>query len=57
MKLVYFGQEAWEEHYIKDKLPGLDIVFTLGTVQESAGDPKAETLCTFVNGRVDAERI
>jgi D-lactate dehydrogenase len=54
MKLVYFGQEAWEEAYIKDKLPGLDIVFTLGTVQGSAGDAEAEMLCTFVNGRVDA---
>ena len=54
MKLVYFGQEAWEEAYIKDKLPGLDIVFKLGTVQDNAGDPEAEMLCTFVNGHVDA---
>ncbi|HUD02460.1 MAG TPA: NAD(P)-dependent oxidoreductase [Candidatus Paceibacterota bacterium] len=54
MKLVYFGQEAWEEAYIKDKLPGLDIVFTLGAVQDSAGDAEAEMLCTFVNGHVDA---
>jgi D-lactate dehydrogenase len=54
MKLVYFGQEAWEEAHIRERLPGLDIVFKLGVVQDNAGDAEAEILCTFVNGRVDA---
>ncbi|MGC9602836.1 MAG: NAD(P)-dependent oxidoreductase [Minisyncoccia bacterium] len=55
MKLVYFGQEAWEESYIKERLPGLDIVFKFGTVQDSAGDTEAEMLCVFVNSHVDAK--
>jgi D-lactate dehydrogenase len=55
MKLIYFGHEAWEETYIKEKLPGVEIVFKLGTAQEdAAGDAEAEAISIFVNSRVDA---
>lgn len=55
MKLIYFGQEAWEEQYVKTKLPGEKIVFKLGALQDApAGDADAEALSIFVNSRVDA---
>lgn len=58
MKLIYFGQEAWEEPYTKEKLPGVDLVFHLGTAQESAdADAEAEILSVFVNSRVGAAEL
>ena len=59
MKLIYFGQEAWEEQYIKDKLPGIEVAFRLGTIQEKAEgnmttDAEAEAISIFVNSRVGA---
>ena len=58
MKLIYFGQEAWEEQYMTEKLPGVDLVFHLGTAQESAdADADAEILSVFVNSRVGAAEL
>ena len=53
MKLIYFGQEAWEEQYIKDKLPGIEVAFRLGTIQEKAEgnmttDAEAEAISIFL---------
>lgn len=38
---------------MKEKLPGVDVAFRLGTVQDTA-DGDADALCIFVNSRVDA---
>ena len=58
MKLIYFGQEAWEEQYIKTKLPGVAVVFTLGTLQDATGgDAEAEVLSIFVNSHVGAAEM
>lgn len=54
MKLLYIGREAWEEAYIKTKLPDIDIVFHLGSIGDTiANSEDAEILSVFVNHRVD----
>jgi len=54
MKLVYFGQEAWEEEYMREKLPGAELSFYTGSLQNNAGvsDSSAEVLSIFVNSTV-----
>ena len=49
MKLVYFAKEEWEKEYIKQKLPGVELV------QE--GDADAEVISVFVNHPVDAAEM
>lgn len=57
MKLIYFAKEAWEEKYIKDKLPGVEIVSYLGAMAEAPGDAEAEALSVFVNHPVTAAEM
>jgi len=49
MKVIYFAKEPWEEDYIKNKLPGVEIVFQ--------PDADAEVLSVFVNHPVDAAEM
>lgn len=54
MKMIYFGQETWEEQYVKDKVIGAEVVFCLGTLQTNpdVADVDAEMLSVFVNSHV-----
>ena len=56
MKVIYFGKEAWEEAYIKDKLPGVDVVFYLGPIRQFSEerDTEAEVVSVFVNSPMGA---
>lgn len=58
MKLIYFGEEAWEEAYVKEKLPGIEVVFHLGTMAEwPEADPDADALSVFVNSQIGAAEL
>src|SRR3989344_6413116 len=59
MKVIYFGKEAWEEAYIKGKLPGAEVVFYLGPIAQypDARDASAEVLSIFVNSPVGAAEM
>lgn len=59
MKMIYFGQEAWEEQYVKEKVVGADVSFYLGTVQTNphVADADAEMLSVFVNSHVGAAEL
>jgi D-lactate dehydrogenase len=59
MKVVYCAQDAWEETYIKERLPGIDVLFTLGTLQEhgALADADADVLCVFVSSHVGATEL
>ena len=59
MKIAYFAQEAWEEQYIRDKVPGVDILVNIGSMQEhpDASSPDAEILSVFVNSHVGASEM
>jgi D-lactate dehydrogenase len=54
MKVHYFGSEAWEEAYVKEKLPKMDFAFHLGPVSSfpDIADPKADVLCVFVDSHI-----
>ena len=56
MKVIYFGKEALEEAYIKDKLPGVDVVFYLGPIRQFSEerDTEAEVVSVFVNSPMGA---
>ncbi len=56
MKVIYFGKEAWEEAYIKNKLPGVGVTFYLGAIGQypEARDGEAEVISIFVNSPVGA---
>lgn len=54
MNIHYFSGEAWEEHYVREKLPNEEIVFhpePLGALPELA-DPDATTLCVFIDSSI-----
>lgn len=57
MKLIYFAKEAWEEEYMKSKLPGVEIISYLGPMAEAPGDADAEALSIFVNHPVTAVEL
>ena len=54
MKIIYFAQEAWEEGYIKERLPNDDVTVVVGALQDhpDISDAQAEALSVFVNSRV-----
>jgi len=54
MKIHYFSGEPWEEAYVREKLPGEDIVFHEGTIAAfpDLTDPDAEVLCMFIESPV-----
>ena len=62
MKIHYFSGEAWEEAYVREKLPGADIAFHQGSLAANPdlSDPEAETLCTFIEspiGKAEMDRF
>ncbi len=55
MNIRYFGQEAWEEEYMRSKLPpGVELSFAQGPIGEhpDIADDRADVLSIFVNSRV-----
>lgn len=59
MKLAYIAKEAWEEAYIRARLPGEQTAFYIGTLQEHISEisPDTEALCVFVNSPVTAAEM
>ncbi|HVB20078.1 MAG TPA: NAD(P)-dependent oxidoreductase [Candidatus Paceibacterota bacterium] len=59
MKIHYFSGEAWEEAYVRERLPGHDIDFherSLATYPELT-DPSAQVLCTFIESPITEAEI
>ena len=56
MKIHYFSGEAWEEAYVRAKLPTEDIAFHEGTLAmyPELTDPEATTLCVFIDSHIGA---
>ena len=54
MKIHYFSGEAWEEEYVKAKLPNEEITFHNGSLAAfpELSDPEAEVLCTFIESPI-----
>ena len=58
MKLLYFGQEVWEEEYITQRLPGMSVEFRLGSLsQATMAGSDADALSVFVNSTVGATQL
>jgi len=54
MKIQYFSGEAWEEAFVRERLPSEQIEFhteSLASLPELT-DPEAEVLCTFIDSPV-----
>ena len=54
MKIHYFSGEAWEEKYVREKLPNEEITFHEGPLSAfpDLTDPEAEVLCTFIESPI-----
>jgi D-lactate dehydrogenase len=54
MKIHYFSGEAWEEAYVRAKLPGEDITFHEGSLAQNHElmDPEAQVICTFIESPI-----
>ena len=54
MKIHYFSGEAWEEEYVRAKLPYDDLTFHEGSLAAfpNLSDPDAKILCTFVESHI-----
>lgn len=54
MKIHYFGGEAWEEEYVRAKLPDNELVFHPEpfSAHPELSDPDADILCVFVESPV-----
>src|SRR3989344_5855962 len=59
MKIHYFSGEAWEEKYVREKLPGENITFHEGPLSAFSDltDPAADVLCTFIESRIGEEEL
>lgn len=59
MKIHYFSGEAWEEAYVKAKLPDEEITFHEGSLAAfpDLTDPEAEVLCTFIESKIGEEEL
>lgn len=62
MKIHYFASEAWEEIYVRAKMPGDEIAFHEGplSVFPDVKDDTAEALCVFIDspiGETELERF
>src|SRR3989344_6738134 len=60
MKIHYFSGEAWEEAYVRAKLPNEDITFHNGPLSSfpDLADAEAEALCTFIESKIgEAELV
>lgn len=54
MKIHYFSGEAWEEEYVRAKLPNENITFhteSIGALPDLA-DPETEILCPFIESPI-----
>jgi len=54
MKIYYFSNEAWEEEYVRAKLPNEDIVFNKGPLAAfpDLADQDAGILCVFMESPI-----
>ncbi len=54
MKIHYFAGEAWEEQFIREKLPNDEITFHEGpfSAHTDLSDPEAEALCVFMESSI-----
>ncbi|MFA5744770.1 MAG: hydroxyacid dehydrogenase [Candidatus Paceibacterota bacterium] len=54
MKIHYFSGEAWEQEFVRAKLPNEDITFHEGSISESPDltDQDADILCPFVESHL-----
>ncbi|MBI4132695.1 MAG: hydroxyacid dehydrogenase [Candidatus Sungbacteria bacterium] len=59
MKIHYFSGEAWEDAYVRGKLPNEDIAFHEGPLAAfpELADPEAQALCIFIESRVGEEEL
>lgn len=62
MKIHYFSSEPWEEGYVREKLPGVDIIFHEKALAAypDLSDPEAEALCIFIDspvGKAELDRF
>ncbi|MBI2025381.1 hydroxyacid dehydrogenase [Candidatus Kaiserbacteria bacterium] len=59
MKIHYFSGEAWEEAYVKAKLPDEEITFHEGSLAAfpELTDPDADVLCTFIESKIGEEEL
>jgi len=54
MNIHYFSGEAWEEEFVRARLPNDEITFHAGPLAMSPDltDPEAEVLCTFIESTI-----
>lgn len=54
MKIHYFSGEAWEEAFVRAKLPDEDIAFHTGPLSAfpDLTDPEADVLCVFIESKI-----
>jgi D-lactate dehydrogenase len=59
MNIRYFSGEAWEEEYVKARLPGENITFHEGSLATfpDLTDTEAEALCTFIESKIGEEEM
>ena len=59
MKIHYFSGEAWEEAFVREKLPNEQITFHAGSLAAfpDLSDPEAEVLCTFIDSPITATQM
>lgn len=59
MKIHYFSGEAWEEGYVKERLPNENITFHNGPLSAfpELADAEAEILCTFIESKIGEEEL
>ena len=59
MKLVYFYNEEWEKEYISARLPGVEISFFAGNVNDNKNvrDDTAEALSVFVSSTLSVAEM
>jgi len=59
MKIHYFSGEAWEEAYVRERLPEAEIVFHEGSLaaEPELTDPAAEALCTFIESPIGEKEM
>ena len=54
MNIHYFSGEAWEEAYVRERLPNENITFHEGSLAAfpELADPETEALCTFIESHI-----
>jgi len=59
MKIHYFSGEAWEEKYVREKLPNEDITFHEGSLATfpDLTDTEAEVICTFIESKIGEDEM